>query len=81
MNLGHALLVLRSAIQRHCAECLGYYPDDVEGCCGINCPLYPFRLGADPTEEHLNQYAGSLTSWCYVMRKRSVGKDSMPKAI
>lgn len=31
------------AIKAHCAECMGFYEDGRQDCCGVSCPLYDYR--------------------------------------
>jgi hypothetical protein len=33
------------AIRKHCLECMGFSPFEVEKCTNPLCALYPFRLG------------------------------------
>ncbi len=40
------------AIRRHCAECYGFcmsWQKEVESCLYLDCALYPFRLGKNPS--------------------------------
>jgi len=41
------------AIRRFCAECYGWsnWEKEVKGCLSMDCPLYPFRLGKDPSRK------------------------------
>lgn len=36
-------LTHKQAIFAHCAECMGFYSDGRQDCCGNNCPLYDLR--------------------------------------
>ncbi len=36
-------LTHKQAIFAHCAECMGFYSDGQQDCCGHNCPLYDLR--------------------------------------
>jgi hypothetical protein len=36
------------AIRQHCLECVGNCREDVRTCTGTDCPLWPYRFGANP---------------------------------
>ena len=39
-----------SAIKFYCKECMGFAPkEEIDDCPSELCPLYPFRLGKDPS--------------------------------
>jgi hypothetical protein len=46
-----AKLTRKQAMSAHCAECMGFYEDGAQDCCGNNCPLYDWRPNAskDPS--------------------------------
>jgi hypothetical protein len=37
------------AIKLHCIECMGFQAREVEHCTAPLCPLYPFRMGTNPS--------------------------------
>jgi len=37
------------AIRYHCIECVGFQKAMIPGCLSKHCPLYPFRLGRNPS--------------------------------
>jgi len=83
MDIARQMLVLRRAIQYHCSECLGYGEDDilaeVADCKGFCCPLYPFRLGANPVDsQESGAYKDRIESWSRRMRGRTADKDIKP---
>ena len=36
-------LTRKQAMDAHCAECMGFYQDGRQDCCGYSCPLYDWR--------------------------------------
>jgi hypothetical protein len=48
-------LTFRSSIRAFCLECMGWSPEKVKHCTSPTCPLYPFRLGYDPTKKGKGQ--------------------------
>ena len=48
-------LTFRSAIRAFCLECMGWSPEEVKNCTSITCPLFPFRLGHDPSKKGKGQ--------------------------
>lgn len=39
------------AIRKHCIECMGFQARHVSGCTSKHCPLYPYRLGGNPSRQ------------------------------
>jgi hypothetical protein len=78
MDTARQVLVLLKAVQYHCAECVGYGETEIPDCRGECCPLYPFRLGANPTGGHEGAYRLSVSAWSKRMRKERTGPNSMP---
>ena len=37
------------AIRKHCLECVCWVAAEVENCTSPMCPLYPFRMGKNPS--------------------------------
>ena len=53
-NTKSAKLTPIKAIRQQCKECYGFSPSyftDIENCPSELCPLYPFRLGKDPSKK------------------------------
>jgi hypothetical protein len=40
----------KAAMRCHCLMCVGWQPAEVTRCTAKSCPLYPYRLGAAPSE-------------------------------
>jgi len=47
------------AIRYQCMECTGWSPNTIKECGDELCPLYPFRMGKNPSRK----------------RKRKIGRD------
>ena len=37
------------AIRLHCIECMGFQVGEIEGCTAPLCPLFPYRMGNNPS--------------------------------
>ncbi len=44
-------LTPNKAIHYHCVECMGWSSHEVKDCSDPHCPLYPFRLGTNPSRK------------------------------
>ena len=42
-------LTPNKAIRYHCVECMGWSAREVKMCPDPHCPLYPFRMGTNPS--------------------------------
>ena len=43
------------AIRKYCLECVGQCREDVRTCTGIDCHLWPFRFGTNPTRKAMSE--------------------------
>ncbi len=59
-------LTPNKAIRYHCVECMGWSTHEVKGCTDHHCPLYPFRLGTNPSRKRRQKQSVRVTG------KRSV---------
>lgn len=39
---------MAKAIRKKCLDCSGGYTNEVRDCWATNCPLFPYRFGANP---------------------------------
>ena len=44
-------LTPNKAIRYQCLECVGWLPLEVKECTDPHCPLYPFRMGTNPSRK------------------------------
>ena len=47
------------AIRVHCIDCSGYSPKEVRLCVIPQCPLYPYRMGTNPSRKGVGGVADS----------------------
>ena len=45
------VLTPNKAIHYQCVECMGWSAQEVKECTDPRCPLYPFRLGTNPSRK------------------------------
>lgn len=44
-------LTPNKAIHYQCVECMGWSAQEVKECTDPHCPLYPFRMGTNPSRK------------------------------
>ena len=49
--LREVALTPNKAIRCQCLECVGWSASEVKECTDHHCPLYPFRLGTNPSRK------------------------------
>ena len=50
-SLREVHLTPNKAIHYQCVECMGWSAYEVKECSDHHCPLYPFRLGTNPSRK------------------------------
>ena len=48
------------AIHYHCVECMGWSAREVNECVDPHCPLYPFRMGTNPSRRRDQKERGKV---------------------
>jgi len=56
-NTKEVSLTPLTAIRAQCLECMGWSYEEVKNCTSPLCPLYPFRLGNNPSRKGLGNSA------------------------
>ena len=56
-NIGVVMTPLKS-IRKYCVECSGGQYKEVKECVLTNCPLYPYRMGHNPSRQGLGRKDG-----------------------
>lgn len=51
------------AIRAFCLECVGFIFSDVKDCTHKVCPIYPYRLGRDPSKKRESNTDALETYW------------------
>jgi hypothetical protein len=55
-------LTPNKAIHYQCVECMGWSSHEVKECTDNHCPLYPFRMGTNPSRRRDQKEPGKIRS-------------------
>jgi len=77
---------MRAAIKSHCQMCMGWQPSLVPGCTAPDCPLFPYRPGADrprrePTAKQIEARKAGAARLVLARAAKCSTDDSAPGSI
>lgn len=83
--LGHHKRPLLSAIRQNCIDCCAGSPAEVRRCGMVACPMWPYRMGANPFAERTmtDEQRAAATARLHAARQhaRSAGNSPIAQAI